>query len=70
MLGAYNIDSDDEEEEEEVQSNVPKSASTHIQELEKVMNCPDSRFFPSILLLTHYVLYFLTVPNSHVIMIL
>ena len=40
MLGAYNIDSDEEEEEEEVQSNVPKSASTHIQELEKVViNC-------------------------------
>ena len=37
MLGAYNIDSDEEEEEEEVQSNVPKSASTHIQELEKVV---------------------------------
>ena len=35
MLGAYNIDSD-EEEEEEVSTNVPKSASTHIQELEKV----------------------------------
>ena len=40
MLGAYNIDSDDdeeeEEEEEEVPTNVPKSASSHIKELEKV----------------------------------
>ena len=36
MLGAYNIDSDDDEEEEEVPTNVPKSASTHIKELEKV----------------------------------
>lgn len=39
MLRAYNIDSDDdeeEEEEEEVPTNVPKSASSHIKELEKV----------------------------------
>jgi hypothetical protein len=36
MLGAYNIDSDDDEEEEEAPTNVPKSASTHIKELEKV----------------------------------
>lgn len=38
MIGAYNIDSDEEEEEEEAAApaNVPKSASTHIQELEKV----------------------------------
>jgi hypothetical protein len=37
MLGSYNIDSDEEEEEEEeAPTNIPKSASTHIHELEKV----------------------------------
>ena len=37
MLGAYNIDSDDDEEDEwEAPTNIPKSASTHIKELEKV----------------------------------
>lgn len=35
MQGAYNIDSDDDDEEE-LPTNVPKSASPHIQELEKV----------------------------------
>lgn len=36
MQGAYNIDSDEDDEEEELPTNVPKSASPHIQELEKV----------------------------------
>jgi hypothetical protein len=35
MQGAYNIDSDDDDEEE-LPTNVPKSASPHIQELEKL----------------------------------
>ena len=52
MLGAYNIDSDDEEEEEEVLSNIPKSASTHIQELEKVIHC--LHWYPSYLVFNFF----------------
>jgi hypothetical protein len=42
MHGAYNIDSDDEEEEKPLQSNIPKSANVHIQELQKVLPTLDT----------------------------